>query len=214
MMIRSKQTAVEVVQEMISNMPINKVNDERVLTIQYGIDPSWTHPQFRTAQFHRFYDAPIHEGSVTKDFKHMSNERVAFRVSFIISELFELLNKGLGLTMEMSVHVDNHMVTYLNQSDANLCNMIREALDVHGKRDIVEVVDALGDLNVVVNGFALELGVDMNAVDREICASNFTKMGADGFPIIGDGITGPVGKVLKGPNFVEPNIAAVLGLDQ
>jgi hypothetical protein len=47
----------------------------------------------------------------------------------------------------------------------------------------------------------------------EVCASNFTKAGADGKPIIGDGITGPVGKVLKGPNYMEPNLVMVLGLE-
>lgn len=54
----------------------------------------------------------------------------------------------------------------------------------------------------------------MDDVDREICASNFTKAGEDGQPIIGDGTNGPLGKVLKGPNFVEPQLALTLGLGE
>jgi hypothetical protein len=33
-------------------------------------------------------------------------------------------------------------------------------------------------------------------------------------PSIGDGTNGPVGKVLKGPNYMEPNLATALGIFQ
>lgn len=188
--------------EEIYNLMGSARDMDRYHMIRRGIEPRPTHPQDRTREFHEFYDAPIHEGPVTKDFGHMTDERVAFRVGFIIEELKELLSEGFGIGMEIVYHCPG-------SAHDDILGAIQAT---PASRDLVEVVDALGDLNVVVNGFALELGVDMNAVDREICASNFTKMGADGNPIIGDGITGPVGKVLKGPNYMKPNIAAVLGL--
>jgi len=194
----NKRTALAVMHDLMGSAR----DMDRYEMIHNGIHGDRMHPQDRTREFHRLYDAPIHNGPVTKAFEHMSDERVAFRVGFIIEELRELLSEGFGIGMEIIYHTPG-------STDTELIDGIQAT---PAKRDIVGVVDALGDLNVVVNGFALELGVDMNAVDREIAASNFTKMGEDGNPIIGDGVTGPVGKVLKGPHFVEPNIAAVLGL--
>lgn len=176
------------------------------------------HPQDRTHAFHLFYNAPVHHGRPTKTFEYMSDQRVAFRASFILSEVMELLAKGLGVDTRVTFVVEDeegeeHRWTHLTD-DADLCNCIQGAMRVSRKRDIIEVADALGDLNVVVNGFALELGLDMHVVDQEVCASNFTKADTDGKPIIGDGTTGPVGKVLKGPNFMEPNLAVALGIFQ
>lgn len=73
--------------------------------------------------------------------------------------------------------------------------------------DIVEVADALGDLEYVVNGFAVSAGIDLPAVVTEIHRSNMTKLGEDGKPIYRED-----GKVLKGPNYEEPQLMDVLGL--
>jgi predicted HAD superfamily Cof-like phosphohydrolase len=72
-------------------------------------------------------------------------------------------------------------------------------------RDVVEMADALGDIIYVVCGFAVELGIDLKAVVNEIHASNFTKLAEDGSVIKRED-----GKVLKGPNYLPPNIRAVL----
>lgn len=71
--------------------------------------------------------------------------------------------------------------------------------------DIVEVADALADLIYVIHGFALEAGIPLNEVVTEVHRSNMSKLGADGKPIYRED-----GKVLKGPNYSPPNIAAVL----
>jgi predicted HAD superfamily Cof-like phosphohydrolase len=201
-------------------------NAKTALQVAFGMDlPGYAieamrhdrHPQERTMAFHKFYGAPIHAGRTTSTFGHMSNERVAFRAGFILGEVAELLAKGLGIQMHVSfetTHGDWSSSPIPADDDPAVASTIHNALDWAGKRDLVEVVDALGDLNVVVNGFAIELGVDMMVVDQEICASNFTKAGADGQPIIGDGTNGPVGKVLKGPNYKEPQLALTLGLEK
>lgn len=72
--------------------------------------------------------------------------------------------------------------------------------------DLVEVADALGDLDVVVNGAGIRHGFDMQAISREVFASNMTKLGADGRPVYRQD-----GKIEKGPNFRKPNLARVLG---
>lgn len=74
------------------------------------------------------------------------------------------------------------------------------------ERDVVEVADALGDILYVVCGFALEAGIDLEAVVGEIHASNMTKLAADGSVIRRED-----GKILKGPAYVKPNIRAVIG---
>lgn len=179
------------------------------------------HPQDRTEAFHQTFDAPIHNKLPDKTFSHMDDQRVAFRAAFIISEIFELLEKGLGLDVWIDVDGGNpNEAPYraVGSDNAQLTTAILNAMRDRGSeaRDVVEVVDALGDLNVVVNGFALELGADMSAIDQEVLASNLTKLGEDGAPIVADGSDPkyPAGKILKGPNFMEPQIAYLLGLEE
>lgn len=176
------------------------------------------HPQERTRAFHQFYGAPIATSRPDMRFSHMDDQRVAFRAAFIMSEAIEMLEKGLGLEVKLTVSAGGLMPDYEAKGSDNgeLTSAIHNAMSNIGhdrRRNVVEVVDALGDLNVVVNGFALELGVNMRLVDQEVCASNFTKPDEQGRPIVSDGTDGhPKGKVLKGPNFVEPNIRSCIGI--
>lgn len=71
--------------------------------------------------------------------------------------------------------------------------------------DIVGIADALGDLSYVVNGMAIEMGIVMPGITRVIQESNMSKLGEDGKPIYRED-----GKVLKGPNFKEPDIYSEL----
>ena len=80
------------------------------------------------------------------------------------------------------------------------------AADDH-TRDTVQTADALADLTYVIYGMALELGIPLGDVLREVQASNMSKLGADGKPIYRED-----GKVLKGPGFFDPDIAGALGL--
>jgi predicted HAD superfamily Cof-like phosphohydrolase len=72
-------------------------------------------------------------------------------------------------------------------------------------RDIVSIADALADIVYVAYGTACVYGIDLDAVLDEVHASNMTKLGADGRPV-----RRADGKVLKGPGYRPPNIAAVL----
>ena len=71
--------------------------------------------------------------------------------------------------------------------------------------DLVGVADALADIVYVAYGTAHVYGIDLDAVLDEVHASNMTKLGADGRPI-----RRADGKVLKGPDYRPPDIAAVL----
>ena len=85
--------------------------------------------------------------------------------------------------------------------------------------DTVEVADALADIMYLVWGFALEAGIPLMDVFREVHASNMSKLGEDGKPLISDGTMlrsdgspAPVGKLMKGPGFFPPDIKGVLGV--
>jgi predicted HAD superfamily Cof-like phosphohydrolase len=71
--------------------------------------------------------------------------------------------------------------------------------------DIVGVADALADIVYVAYGTAHVYGIDLDAVLDEVHASNMTKLGADGRPV-----RRADGKILKGPDYRPPDIAAVL----
>lgn len=74
--------------------------------------------------------------------------------------------------------------------------------------DIIEIADAIGDILYVTYGAALVYGINADDVLEEIHRSNMTKLDADGKPIRRED-----GKILKGPNFQEPDIAGALGID-
>ena len=75
---------------------------------------------------------------------------------------------------------------------------LEEAID---NNDMVEVADALTDLLYVIYGAGHAFGIDLDACYNEVHASNMSKLGEDGKPMKNE-----MGKVLKGPNFFEPNL--------
>ena len=82
---------------------------------------------------------------------------------------------------------------------------LQELKDAIEAGDLVEIGDALGDLEVVINGTGLEYGIRLPEVVREIHASNMSKLGEDGEPI--DRVEG---ELLKGANYGDPRIDVVL----
>jgi len=82
-----------------------------------------------------------------------------------------------------------------------------EYLDAAKAGDLVEVADALGDMLYILCGTMLKHGLQdkMSDVFNEIQRSNMSKLGKDGRPIYRED-----GKVLKGPGYFKPNIAAIL----
>ena len=82
---------------------------------------------------------------------------------------------------------------------------VGELADAAGAGDLIGIADALADIVYVAYGTAHVYGIDLDAVLDEVHASNMTKLGADGRPI-----WRADGKVLKGPDYRPPDIAAVL----
>lgn len=76
-----------------------------------------------------------------------------------------------------------------------------ELMDAQTDQDLVEIADALGDILYVVYDAALGYGIDLEPVMEEIHMSNMSK-----FPTS----LREDGKVMKGPNFVPPDLDTVL----
>jgi predicted HAD superfamily Cof-like phosphohydrolase len=74
--------------------------------------------------------------------------------------------------------------------------------------DVVGIADALADIVYIACGTAHAYGIDLDAVVAEVHRSNMTKLGGDGRPVYRED-----GKVLKGPRYEPPRVAAVLGLE-
>ena len=75
---------------------------------------------------------------------------------------------------------------------------LKEAMD---NNDIKEVADALTDILYVTYGAGCAYGIDLDKCFKEVQRANMSKLGKDGKPIYNE-----KGKVMKGPDYLEPNL--------
>lgn len=84
-----------------------------------------------------------------------------------------------------------------------------EFIEAADQKDFVEMVDALADILVVTYGTAVEMGVDLEPVFREVHRSNMSKNGgkdAGGKILKGDAFTPPdIPRELREQGYVEPS---------
>ena len=84
-------------------------------------------------------------------------------------------------------------------------DLIKEELDEFQDalkdKDLKEVADSLTDILYVTYGAGHAFGIDLDKCFDEVQRSNMSKLGADGKPIYNEN-----GKVMKGPNYFEPNL--------
>ena len=82
---------------------------------------------------------------------------------------------------------------------------VQELRDGLGKNSMLEIADALTDILYVVYGAGHAFGIDLDECFNEVHRSNMTKLGADGRPLYRED-----GKVMKGPNYEDPNLEQFL----
>ena len=68
-------------------------------------------------------------------------------------------------------------------------------------KNLKEVADALTDILYVTYGAGHAYGINLDKCFEEVQKSNMSKLDKNGKPIYND-----KGKVMKGPNFFEPNL--------
>lgn len=145
-------------------------------------------PMELVLQFHHTYSVPIRPFSdPTLDY-----ERMNMRMSLIAEEFAELMGAIYGPRARAIIEAATAEAVAADE----------------GERDVIEAADALADLVYVVYGMAIESGMNLDSVLAEVQASNLSKLMPDGSVKLRED-----GKVLKGPNFFQPNIARGLGLE-
>ena len=68
-------------------------------------------------------------------------------------------------------------------------------------KDLTEVADALTDILYVAYGAGCAYGIDLDKCFKEVQRANMSKLGKDGKPIYNE-----KGKVMKGPDYLAPNL--------
>lgn len=104
-----------------------------------------------------------------------------------------------------TVHFDDAKIRDKELRQKLITEEYKEVMEAFEKDDIVNLAKELADLVYVVFGTALACGFDLDNVFRQVHASNMSKLGEDGKPILRED-----GKVLKGPGYFEPDIQGVL----
>lgn len=146
----------------------------------------------QVAAFHQAFDYPVR----FKPVEHFPESELRLRLSLVVEEAIEFVNAcGYSLNVE-TVTTDEG--TYTGEINMQLIHT--------GKPNIVEIADALGDLDYVVEGTRLTWGIPRQAVADEIQRSNMAKVGGPRDP--------NTGKQLKPANWTPPDIAGVLGRAQ
>jgi predicted HAD superfamily Cof-like phosphohydrolase len=113
----------------------------------------------------------------------------AFKIPFSTSPTTALSSQEVALRHRLMEEENNE---YLEAAEAG---------------DLVEVADALGDQLYILCGTILSHGMQdvIEDVFLEIQASNMSKLGENGLPILRED-----GKVMKGPQYFRPDISRIL----
>jgi predicted HAD superfamily Cof-like phosphohydrolase len=119
-----------------------------------------------------------------------SDERVRLRAALIAEEFFETMQA-------MFSRVERNNISDLHSKMKDIIE--------HGwiRVDMVEVADGMADLDYVVEGTRLELGIDGAPVAAEVHRSNMAKF-------VSEPVWAPNGKRLKPAGWTPPDIAGEL----
>lgn len=124
-------------------------------------------------------------------------DRLRLRLRLVAEEFFELLCGVFGdMSKQHNIATACHCVEWA----------IRDAPFRSSGPDIPDVADALADLDYVIEGMRLELGINGKPIADEVHRSNMSKLGADGKPVLRESDK----KVVKGPNYSPPDIEGEL----
>ncbi|MHA6279788.1 pyrophosphohydrolase domain-containing protein [Salinimicrobium sp. CAU 1759] len=119
-----------------------------------------------------------------------------------VQEFHEAFGLGVNHQPTADLGVEKVHLRYELMKEEN-----EEYLEAAKSGDLVEVADALGDMLYILCGTIVEHGLQhkISEVFDEIQRSNMSKLGEDGKPIYRED-----GKVLKGPNYLKPDLEKIL----
>lgn len=113
---------------------------------------------------------------------------------------------GFALPGEPTLDISADRFTSDEKRQDMLDKEVQELRDAVAARDLTEIADALADIVYVCIGTAVTYGLPFDVIFAEVHRSNMTKF--EGGPVIDED-----GKIVKGPYYEPPRIAALLGED-
>lgn len=143
-------------------------------------------------EFHRAMGQPVLATPTVPD-----RDRLKLRLNLIAEEFEELL-QACGAAA----------FAYADDDDEYFADAVRRGIrDGVFREDVnlVAVADALADLDYVIEGMRLELGINGKPVADEVHRSNMSKLGPDGKPVVRED-----GKVIKPETYSPPDIEGEL----
>lgn len=145
-----------------------------------------------------FFIGKFQEIVCSKHFKYrLSLEEMLSKVAFFQTTFKQPVNEKPTL-----IPMNEAMLRYELMKEEN-----EEYLQAVKDKNLVEIADALGDQAYILLGTINHHGMQhiISDVFNEIQASNMSKLGYDGQPIFRAD-----GKVMKGPDFFQPNLKQFL----
>jgi predicted HAD superfamily Cof-like phosphohydrolase len=146
------------------------------------VDTEVTKLSRQVVEFHKAFKLP----TATRP-THLSDERVRLRLRLIAEEFFEALGACVEFAPSGIADAQQAVEFVIATSDLKI--------------DMPELIDALADIDYVVEGTRLEFGINGTPIADEVHRSNMSKVGGE---IRSDG------KKMKGPNWTPPDIAGEL----
>lgn len=142
--------------------------------------------------FHDAFGHPVNKKPTIVDMKD-----VKLRLALILEEFIELTTASLDENSDKA----QQLFETLNKAQ----QQIQTLTEVDKDLNLVEIADALTDINYVTYGAGHCFGVDLDACMEEVQKSNMSKLGEDGKPIVNE-----MGKIMKGPNYQKPNLKKII----
>lgn len=125
-------------------------------------------------------------------------------------EQVQIFHETYGLPVKESPDISDPKTNDLR------INLLAEELDelkgALAEGDIVEALDALVDLQYVLDGAFLSFGLQdlKTPAFEEVQRSNMSKLGKDGKPVVRESD----GKILKGPDYFKPDLTQFFDLPE
>lgn len=134
-----------------------------------------------------------------------SGAELSLRINLILEEVAEYTEAIAGMTKDSALQ-SNSVLARAARKIRGVIDLVRTAPENEfDNQDLVEMADALTDINYVVYGAGHASGLPLDDCMREVHGSNMTKLDLGGLPIYNDD-----GKIMKGPNYMPPNLSKVL----
>ena len=112
----------------------------------------------------------------------------------------KLFMKNFGQEIKYKPSFPSEKITRLRYS--LIKEELEELKEAINKNNLKEIADALTDILYVTYGAGHAFGINLDKCFTEVQSSNMSKLGNDGKPIYNEN-----GKVMKGPNYFEPNLS-------